>query len=86
MPHNVIIKNCCSVHIYTATIGRPNGDHSGQLSRAVWLGPKDNKRSMVETRLMEEINKLIKEGMEVYHPVLKRIVLITYIEIICISC
>ena len=26
LPHNVVIKNCCSVHTYTATIGCPNGN------------------------------------------------------------
>ena len=58
-------------------IGRPSGDRSGQFSHAVWLGPKDNNHSLVETRLVDEINNLSKEGMEVYHPVLKRIVLVT---------
>ena len=77
MPHNVVIKNCKSVHTCTVTIGRPNGDRSGQFSHAVWLGPKDNDRSLIETRLVEENDKLSNEGMEVYHPVLKRIVLFT---------
>ena len=35
MPHNVVIKNCCSVHTCIATIGRPYGDCSGQFSHAV---------------------------------------------------
>ena len=76
MPHNVVIKNCCSVHTCTAIIGCPNGDRSGQFSHAVWLGRNDNNRSLVETRLVE-VNKLSKEVMEVYHLVLKRIVLVT---------
>ena len=77
MPHNVVIKNCKSVHTCTATIGRPNGNRSGKFSHPVWLGPKDNDRSFVEKRLVEEINKLSTQGMQVYHPVLKRIVLVT---------
>ena len=55
MPLNVVIKNCCSVHTCIATIGRPNGDRSGKYSHAVWLGPKDNDHSLVETGLVEKI-------------------------------
>ena len=77
MPHNVVIKNCCSVCTCSSTIGHPNGDHSGQFPHAFLLGPKDNNHSLVEKRLVEEIDKLSTQGMQVCHPVLKKIVLVT---------
>ena len=74
MPHNVVIKKCGSVHTCTATIGRPNNDHSGSYLYPIWLGRKDDDRFLVKTKLVEEVNNLSTIGMKVYHPGLKKIV------------
>ena len=49
-----------SVHICTATIGAPDGDHSGLHTYPIWIGPSKESPVAVERIFIDELNRLQK--------------------------
>ena len=49
-----------SVHMCTATIGAPDGDHSGLYTYPIWIGPSSKSPKRVEQIFIDELNRLQK--------------------------
>ena len=56
MPHNMLIKNCTSVHACKLTIRLPNGDHLSNFLYTISLGRKLDDWFHVDQKLVDEIN------------------------------
>lgn len=65
--HNVVLKNSSILNACTLTVGHPDSDHLGNFSYACSVGRKKYKRCIVDQKLVNEINNLIKNRMLVYH-------------------
>ena len=50
----------CSVHICVATVGAPDGDHSGKWSNPLWIAPTKSDIILLLDNLIDEIMHLSK--------------------------
>ena len=75
MAHQLCVKNEASAHVCFVTLGTPNGDQSGKHTFLVWRGPqKLDQHSIIEERLIKEINELSSSFLPVYRHEMKQIV------------